>query len=63
MTKTPVKFRKNRYKTVGGVGQQVTYFYRGKDEQKDGWIKGLKVGRMESQKLCPSAFLRKDRVR
>ena len=36
MTKAPVKFQKNRYKTVGGVVSKGTYFYRGTDGRTGG---------------------------
>ena len=46
---------------------QGTYSYRGTEGRKDGrkdgrtegWTDGQTDGRTESQKLCPSAFLRK----
>ena len=49
MINTSVKFRKNRHKTVGGVAHLKYLLLLG----------GQKDGRMESQRLRPSAFLRK----
>ena len=54
MTKTSVKFRKNRHKTVGGVAHTRYIVLWG-----DGRTDGRTEGRTESRKLCPSAFLRK----
>ena len=36
MTKTSVKFRKNRHKTVGGVARQGTYYIRRTEGRTEG---------------------------
>ena len=51
MVKTSVNFQKNQSKTVGGVAHTRYILYRGTERQTGGMT--------ESQKLCPSAFLRK----
>ena len=55
MVKTSVKFQKNRSKTVGGVAHTRYILYRVTEGRKDARTDGI----TESQKLCPSAFLRK----
>ena len=59
MVKTSVKFQKNRSKTVGGVAHTRYILYRGTEGQTDGRTDRRTDGMTESQKLCPSAFLRK----
>ena len=64
MVKTSVKFQKNRSKTVGGVAHTRYILYRGRkdgrtDLRTDRRTDRRMDGMTESQKLCPSAFLRK----
>ena len=63
MVRTSVKFQKNRSKTVGGVAHTRYILYRGtegrKDRRTDRQTDGRTDGMTESQKLCPSTFLRK----
>ena len=49
MTKTPVMFQKNQYKTVGGVVPIGTYFYRGAEGWMDGSTEGRKDGRKDGE--------------
>ena len=50
MTKTPVKFRKNQYKTAEELRPQCTYFHRGMEGQRGGRMEGQNDGKMGGQK-------------
>ena len=54
MTKIPVKFRMNRYKTVGGV-VPTRYLLSLGDERTEGWKDG------EPKNLVPPLFVEKTR--